>query len=124
MEDELARKAGEEAVKEACTGLEKYRARLKERLKRCLLRRRAKRIDRLAYLTRLGREKGTFSPGEMARDTGIDYRIVHADLRLLLRLGVVRRLKWGRYRIEDNLKRLEEEIAGRLAALELRRMEG
>jgi hypothetical protein len=125
-DNELAEAAARErALEGACSDLKRYRAELRERLKRCVLRRRAKRIGRMAYLARLGREKGTFSPGRMARDTGIGYSTVYADMRLLLRLGILQRLGWGRYKVKDGLGRgLEGEIAGRLAALEVKEAVG
>jgi hypothetical protein len=101
--------------------LERTKARvegLEERLKRCIRRRRGWRIWRMAYLARLGMEKGAFSPGRMARDTGMKYWKVYRDIRLLQKLGILRRVRWGVYRVKAGVRGedLEDEIAKSLAA--------
>jgi hypothetical protein len=91
---------------------------LEERLKRCIRRRRGWRIWRMAYLAGLGMEKGAFSPGRMARDTGMRYWKVYRDIRLLQKLGILRRVRWGVYRVKAGVRGedLEDEIAKSLAA--------
>jgi DNA-binding IscR family transcriptional regulator len=86
------------------------------RLRRYVLKLRIARISRMAYIAGLGRKKGVFSPGKMARDTGIKYSMVYRDIRLLQRLGILRKVRWGRYRVEAGVDTdLQDEIAGRLA---------
>jgi hypothetical protein len=91
---------------------------LEEALTRCLRRRRAWRIWRLAYIAGLGMEKGRFTPGRMARDTGMKYWTLYKDIRLLEDLGILRRVRWGLYGVRPGVGRedLEDEIARSLAA--------
>jgi hypothetical protein len=95
---------------------------LEERLRRCIRRRRARRIHRMAKLARLGADKGVFSPKRLWKETGMRYNIVYMDIHFLLRLGVIERIRWGRYRIAPGIKvdELEEEITKRI----LRRLVG
>lgn len=110
----------EELARAGRTALEKTKERiavLEERLRRCVRRRRVSRILRMAYLARLGMEKKVFSPGRTARDTGMRYWIVYKDIRLLERLGILRRIRWGLYMVREGVRMedLEDEIARRLA---------
>ena len=104
------------------TSLEALCDHLEERLMRCIRRRRARRIHRMAKLARLGADKGVFSPKRLWKETGMRYNIVRKDIHLLNRLGVIERIRKGRYCIAPGIKvdELEEEITWRI----LRRLVG
>jgi hypothetical protein len=86
---------------------------LEDRLKRCIRRRKAELIHRIAELARLGIEKGVFTPKRLVAETGMKYSVVYRDLQRLRHLGIAVRMRWGLYAVKPGVpeKDLEEEIA-------------
>lgn len=104
------------AQEEVVRGLEHCCDAMEERLKRCIRRRKAELIHRMAVLARLGGEKGVFTPKRLTLETGIRYSLVYRDLRCLLRLGIIDKPWWGRYVLKAAAgeEALEDVIAGRM----------
>jgi hypothetical protein len=97
--------------------LEMYSKGLEERLQRCLMRREARKLMRMAGILRVGLRIGMLTPALAADEVGINLDTTYDYIRELREIGMLKRARRGHYVLVGEIKEegLEEEIALRLA---------
>lgn len=97
--------------------LEMYSKGLEKRLQKCLMRREARKLMRMAEILRVGQRIGMVTPALAADEAGINIDTTYDYIRELREIGMLKRARRGHYVLTAEIKDegLEEEIALRLA---------